>query len=575
MKNKQIHTFIGKIMVLICTLYLNSAFGATIKVVDVPSFYPVSSDFQLEMIGDDGIAVAVPVTDFVIYGNIQAHYARVDFEGTVTVKVTADENINSHEIRPLRHNFSTAVSGKTLQHTLLKPEYLAYYINDKQILFLLAVPLETDIPNLASPLVKNIMDYVVDATGNQDSTQKIIQAMIDAEQSGNTLYFPAGIYKLKQLILKDVDGLDVYMAPGAVIKGTGDGKDFNQWSSSLQAGDKKIDHFIHILDSKNVSFSGRGTVDAQGTKVHLSLNNGEPIHNIGDSTMKIRGITVEDSDNINFDGLLIQEAGSQSLPSKGCNFVTISNSLTMNYLHLKNSGGFNFWGCRDSKVINSFYYGGDDGLSAKATSGDGDVYNLLFENNVIYTLTRGITFGMQGEEDMYDVVFRNIDIISTRDGIDLKHNYGNGHWHDILIENVTVDEIIKNEVNGELGDPINFQIKQGGKISKVVVKNVTIKDCGIDGDLNGDIVDITFENVTVCGRKWHDLASSQLVLSSQVKQDTIDFFWNETGTNPAPLDSDRINKPNAKKDATNSGSFDLFLLLVLTCFYCKRRRQLH
>lgn len=503
---------------------LNSVFGATIQVVELPEIYPVSSDFQVEI-----DSVEIPVTDFIIYNEIQCHYARVAFEGSVTIKVIANENIIQHKIRPLRHDIQPVIEGQTLQHTLSKPQFLAYNINDKEILFLLALPLETDIPDLESDSVINIMDSGIDNTGATDETDKISLAMDQADQSDKTLYFPKGVYMMKQLEIANRNGLNIYLAAGAVLRGTGKGTDFNKWSPELLPGDKKIDHFISIKNSSNISISGRGTIDPWGTEVHKSLNGGEPIHDINEATMKIRGITTESSQNVFIDGLLIRESSSQSAPARSCDNVSITNSITINYLHLKNSGGFNLWGCTNSRVKNCFYYGGDDGLSAKATEGD-DCHHLTFENSVIYTLTRGVTFGMQGEEEMHSVVFRNIDVISTRDGIDFKHNYGQGDWHNILVENITVDEIVQDK--GKYGNPINLQLNEGGSIKDVTIRNVIIQDPGTPGGIYGQhvagnragyISNITFINTRVSGIPWVDLASSKLTLDAYVDANSIFF----------------------------------------------------
>ncbi|MCP4311099.1 MAG: T9SS type A sorting domain-containing protein [Bacteroidetes bacterium] len=137
---------------------------------------------------------------------------------------------------------------------------------------------------------------------------------------------------------------------------------------------------------------------------------------------------------------------------------------------------------------------------------------------------------MQGEEDMYSVVFRNIDVISTRDGIDFKHNWGQGEWSDILVENITVDEIIME--NDKYGNPINFQVQRGGSIKDVTIKNVIIQDPGTPGGIYGHHVEenhpgyishIYFENVEVGGIPWVDLESSRLTLDAYANANTIYF----------------------------------------------------
>ena len=538
--------------VLLLTVISNVATGATIEFTELPEVYPVSSGFRVFI-----DSVEIPVSEFIIYNEVQCHYAQVDFEGSVTIRVIANENIYQHQIRPLRHGIMPNIRDTLLEHELDKPEFLAYNINDKEILFLLARSPETNIPGSESDSVINIMNFGVDNTGGIDETTKIVEAINDAVETRKILYFPEGVYTVKQLEIKGVDGLDIYMAPGSVLRGTGKGSDFKDWHSGLEPGDRVIDHFIHIYKSKNISITGRGTIDPRGMDVHQDLNNGEPLYDAKQAKMKIRGITTESSQNIFIDGVLVRESSSQSAPFKGCNNIVVSNSITINYMHIKNTGGFNLWGCSNATVEDCFYYGGDDGLSAKAPEGY-VCHHLSFENSVIYTLTRGITFGMQGDEDMHDVVFRNIDAVSTRDGIDFKHNYGKGKWYNILIENVTVDEIILDE-KGVYGNPINLQIKQGGTIKDITFNNIIIQDHGTPGGIYGqhepdntpgNISNIYFNNIEVGGVSWIDLETSQLTLDQYADAKSI-YFNGEAIDQTTTIDSDLLKSIELLKNYPN------------------------
>jgi len=524
MKNRSLYWKKPGLFVLALYMISHAATGATIEFAELPEVYPVSSGFKVFI-----DSVEIPVSEFIVYDEVQCHYAQVDFEGSVTIRVITNESIVQHQIRPLRHGIMPTIEDTLLEHELDKPEFLAYNINDKEILFLLARPLETHIPGPESDSVMNILNSGVDPTGATDETEKILTAIRQAAESDKILFFPKGIYKVKQLDISKIDGLKIYMAPGAVLRGTGKGSDFQGWSPQLKPGDREIDHFIHITDSKNISISGRGTIDPRGMEVHKDLNGGEPLYEAKQATMKIRGLTTESSQNVYLEGILARGSSSQSAPSKGCDNVHISHSITLNYLYVKNTGGFNLWGCTNSSVEDCFYYGGDDGYSAKAPEGYA-CHHLNFENSVIFTRTRGITFGMQGEEDMHSVVFRNIDVISTRDGIDFKHNWGQGKWSDILVENITVDEIIMEK--DAYGNPINLQVQRGGSIKDVTIRNVIIRDQGTPGGIYGHHVEenspgyisqIHFENVSVGGTPWTDLESSRLTLDDYADASTIYF----------------------------------------------------
>jgi hypothetical protein len=180
-------------------------------------------------------------------------YVYFAFAGIANIEITAKENIKKYTLSPKRYNLKSTNNGNKISFSIAVPrKIILHQVNAlEEKLFIFADPLEDSPPALGQPNVKNIIDYGVHRTGKSDATKIIQQAVNDVSAKLGVLYFPPGIYKIKQLNLKS--NMTIYLAGGAVLEAT---KEINP---SYGQG------LISIENVNNVKIMGRGTIKGNGS----------------------------------------------------------------------------------------------------------------------------------------------------------------------------------------------------------------------------------------------------------------------------------------------------------------------
>ena len=448
----------------------------------LPLVYPQSSTYSLDV-----NEVKVPVTEFIVKDKIQYHYAHFSFTGEANVRIHGKNSVDSWLIRPLAYDISAEAVGNCLNFTLTLPRYLIIDINENEKLIVLADPPEQHIPVPGEPGIINILDYHVDQSGQEESTIQI-QTAIDRinKEGGGTLYFPPGLYKTRTVFVKN--NVDIYLAGGAVIRGTGVKTDYPEYDPGKL---KSITYVFKIENASNIKIYGRGTIDGLGVQLAGNVND------INDAPLKIRAVSTHHSSNITIEGIIARELTSWALPFFHSDHITASYVKVLDYIHLKNSDGINMCASQFGLVENCFVMVGDDSYCSKGHEGE-PTHDILFKNSVAYSSTRGVTLGMQAYAHMYNIQYDGIYITGTRDGIDFKHNDGQGDWEDIVVKNVFVDEC--------WGKPFNMQIKEGGSIKNVVIDGYLCRSTGnksfVKGlNKNSKISEVSIRNMYLDGQR--------------------------------------------------------------------------
>jgi hypothetical protein len=407
-----------------------------IKTYPLPSVYPPSSIYSMEVNG-----INVSVTEFVVKNKIQYHYAQFSFAGNANVRIRLKDVVRSYLIRPLPFEVSAVAIGNYLNLTLTQPRYLIIDIDEHEKLIVLADPPEKKIPVPGDPGITDILDYDVDQTGQAESTNQIQKAIDQINMDGGgTLYFPPGIYKTRTLFVKD--NVNIYLAGGAAVRGTGVKTDYPEYDPGKL---KSITYVFKIENASNIKIYGRGTIDGLG--VQLAGN----VDNINDAPLKIRAVSTHNSSNIAVEGIIARELTSWAVP---------------------------------------FYHSdvGDDSYCSKGHEGE-PTHDIVFRNSVAWSSTRGVTLGMQAYAHMYNILYDSIFIAGTRDGIDFKHNDGHGDWEDIIVKNIFVDEC--------WGKPFNMHIREGGSIKNVIIENYFCKSTGNKSFIIGLNKDSKISNIII------------------------------------------------------------------------------
>jgi hypothetical protein len=115
---------------------------------------------------------------------------------------------------------------------------------------------------------------------------------------------------------------------------------------------------------------------------------------------------------------------------------------------------------------------------------------------VALSATRGLKCGLQAYEPMRRIRFEDIDIVKTRDGIDLMHWNGGGAWEEITFKNIRVENCERRSICAT--------VREAGSISGVRFENISFAEAR-PGFLKGKdpqqrIAGVVFSGLSIAGQ---------------------------------------------------------------------------
>ncbi len=393
---------------------------------------------------------------------------------SITITLLDDSNFYNYEIRPWSSAVNTVVSSKTIEFEINKPLKLLITTNDEfeDVLVLTANPYHT--PPAPSP---NIIYFESDS-----------------------IYMDVERYKLK-------DGDTVYIAENSIVQGGFD-----------------------LENTNNVTIYGRGIV-----------YNGDEIHDEDYSVF-----FADYANDFSIEGITITNSPGWNIRSYVGNNVTIRNIKEIGQW-LYNTDGVQT-GVNGLLVEDCFLQTNDDCFTL-----NGNAQNIEIRNNIGWNLFNGshVMLGWNSAHvknaHVHDnIVLRNGDCcINSPNKISgpltmrlkaLTNKWGANYYENVLIENITVEEIVNKGVwlsmrVDTLAPPLS--------IKNVKYKNINIiKADTVWGDIRGDsfynrpIHNITFENVRVNGKCITSAEAGNLTLehTENIKFNTVDTTVTTNGS---------------------------------------------
>ncbi len=361
---------------------------------------------------------------------MQVHYAHCSLSSPATVEVTVNESFNSFKLSPTSRGLDATKNGSTIAFQT-GPNYLILQVDSKELLFLLFDPPEENPPQLGDANVKNIADYDVDNTGATLETTKIQQA-IDAASGAaqNILYFPPGRYQIGELWLKSE--MTLYLAGGALLYGSNRTGDFNTGNGgiNIEGCSHGVIRMFQIHDAKIL---GRGIIDGNGKSIRAQ------------NDTKINLLKIEQSSNLEIDGILVRDSSFWNTLIYRSDAVTIRNYKMINCrpnADWNNTDGVDFDESTDGVLSNAFLYTGDDSMATKneEPSGTVNTSNILHEHVVAYSNSVGCKVGTKTMgQSMDDVVFRDIDVVNAGRALTIE-GYDTATVRNTTFEDVRVEQ---------------------------------------------------------------------------------------------------------------------------------------
>jgi hypothetical protein len=355
----------------------------------------------------------------------------------VKVIVTCAEPIRAARILPTSFQIVPVIQGKSLTLTLNQPRPVTIEINGNWVrsLHLFANP-----PEAATP----------------------------RPDDRNVIYFGPGVHEVSGL--KVGDGKTVYLAPGAIIKGTAGGHGP-----------------VFALEGNNIVLRGRGILDGSLCPTHSR------------NLLLVRGkdITVE--------GIILRDSSTWNIPIRRSERVTVRNVKVLGYR--ANSDGIDICNSRDVTVEGCFLRTLDDLIVVKTDKGQGESHRIVARDCVLWNeVAHALSVGAELRENVDDVLFTNCDVIHDK-GREwtLRVFHCDSAWvSNVRFENIRIEESRK-LISLWIGKFVWTRDPERGHIRSVTFKRIHATATPLRVELQGCdethlVEDVLFRDVTVNGK---------------------------------------------------------------------------
>lgn len=435
-------------------------------------------------------------------------YAHFAMSGPVRVEITAREPIEHYDLSPHRLGLEAKVAGRTLSFELTEPRKLHLRIIGLSRFFLFAEAPETNVPQAGQDGVRSLADFGIASSSEQTQTAALQRAIDEVAAAKGTLVVPPGIYRSGRLFLRS--NLSLYLAPGAVIKGTGRLEDYPRSERGPQQ--------IHVGGAENVRIFGRGVIDGNGLTLRRSAGN--------TMASRARLLTTFQSRNVSVDDVILREAGVwcvhpvESTDLRFTNLKIISQTRAewpgpAENWEGSNTDGFDPDNSSRVRIEDCFLSTDDDAIAVKLRNGTRqDMADIVFRRNVVWTMCSALKIGTEiTEKTVRNVEFADNDIINADVGIAVwcwrggtvdGARWVNNHFEAIGV--VPKESPHKKETNIRLTIR-NVNDEGFGHIRNLLLKDNTFERFGPNdamlqgGDDTHLIENVTFDNLVIAGKK--------------------------------------------------------------------------
>ncbi len=417
-------------------------------------------------------------------GSTNSSFVNFEFNGEVLLEITSPQTINSVIIRPISKNITKTVAGNKLTIKLTKPEKLSVEINGNRYenLHVFANELET-IPDFEKLYPgKTIRTYETSGHMTYNKADNAISNKVIIVRAGTILKVPyetslASDKSNGKIILNDNDIL--YIEGGGYLK-----------------GGVIIDH------TKNVNVFGKGIIDISNFPKKYSHSD-LPLN-----YAYVQGISIWNSNNVNVNGIIINDPQQCGIQIEDSQFININNSKIITRVLW--GDGIQTKGSNNIKIDDTFIRSAEDNISIYASRYANwkpknyvyrDTYNFKVDNVHLYAdKAHPIQIGWHGlgssEKEIgiianpnngnhiYDVTFNNVNILEHKE-------YGNDYKGAISVNCADY-----NTCSNFLFNNFNIEDFTNGRLITLIVQKKGIADAVTNGK---HIDNVRFENINYNG----------------------------------------------------------------------------
>ncbi len=368
----------------------------------------------------------------------------------------------------------------------------------------------------------SIIDFgaKVDAKINTRAIQETLD--ICAKHGGGVVEVPAGTFVTGTLQLHS--HITLHLAPGAVLKGSGNMKDYRSFGyTHNEFGD--VLSLLYAQDCHNISFSGTGTIDFHGsaffdfTKVH---DNVVAIENLTEEQQQEFAVAYTERPNQlmffhNCTHMTMRDVSFVDAPCWGivysnCSDIQIDGITIKNSLRIPNSDGIHLSGCSNVMISNCNIVSGDDCIAITGIDGwDVVSERILINNCLLCSTSAGVRVGYWHSKVKHIRISHCIMYNCTR-GICIM-SCGKGFVKDIYVSDVSIHTTSRVGSWWGIGEPVYIlgmphtvqnqrEYVDDGCIEPVNIRNVVLRNIDMQAVNpivmvgNGNIEDITCSDTT-------------------------------------------------------------------------------
>lgn len=367
----------------------------------------------------------------------KASFGYFDMRGAVTVSVECPQPITSAKVLPSSLKIVPAVDGRRLSFSLAEPKHVTIEVNGNWVgaLHLFANPPEEKAPRAEDP---------------------------------NVIYFGPGVHEVNGVTVGS--GKTVYVAAGAVVKGTGDRRDP-----------------IFTLQGEGITVRGRGVIDGSLCPTHSR------------NMMMVRG------KDITIEGVIFKDSSVWTIPVRRSDRVTVKNVKLLGYR--ANSDGVDICNSRDVTVEGCFMRTLDDLIVIKADKGQGPSQRIVARKCVLWNeVAHALSVGAEIRDDVDDVRFEDCDVIHDkgREWTLRVFHCDAARVSNVRFVNIRIEESPR-LISLWIGTFVWTRDPERGHIEGVTFKDIVATAQRPRIELNGfdeghAVSDVMFENVRINGK---------------------------------------------------------------------------
>lgn len=340
----------------------------------------------------------------------------------------------------------------------------------------------------------SISDYGAVGNGTTLNT-KAIQSVIDkaSAHGGGMVIIPGGRFLTGMLVMKS--NVNLHLEKDAVLLGSADPFDYPAVDMpALPESPKKDDNsplaLLVAYRADNISVTGSGTIDGQGTQlalnidslIHLGIIKDPRYSNRPNEKVRPKLFLFALCKNVHIEDATLKNPACWGLSFELCDHLTLNNLHVINRAYWNNDGT-DITDCRNVRITNCDINSADDGICLKSYYPGYCDDSFYISNCTIRSGASAVKFGTASFGGFKNITIDNIKVFDTyRSALAIESVDGGD------VENIRATNIVaKNTGNAifiRLGNRIR---KEPGQIKNVYIGNISVQIPFGRPDINYDL----------------------------------------------------------------------------------------